>query len=174
MNKLKKTLSKKTESFFICHKFVTEQVLTLSPKSGILRIGKILNIYIMKKKIFFIAVALSAMAMMAFTSCSYVEEPLYDALYGVEQIPGPWTSSGYTIREVGWGEYEVCDVYTCKRYYLDSYTYYLHCLPEDVYPERCEPYYTPYRKEIHWRFYCRGRYPIVDVFTNGKYSGKGY
>ncbi len=127
----------------------------------------------MRQKKFFIAVlALSSMAMSAgFTSCTYIEEPLYGAIYGAEAIPGPWSNNGYSIEEIGWGEYRVFSAKTQTQWieYLNPMSFYYSSLPEGYWPERYEPYFAgPPKNELCWHVYCRQG--EVLIFKTGRYA----
>lgn len=51
------------------------------------------------KNFFMIILALSAMVM-SMSSCSYAAPYMDSPYYGAEEIEGPWSNNGYTIREM--------------------------------------------------------------------------
>ncbi len=124
-----------------------------------------------EKKFFMIILALSAMVM-SMSSCSYVAPYMDSPYYGAEEIEGPWSNNGYTIREIGWGEYEVIDIRSNTYWieYLDPFHYYEYCLPEGCWAEYYEPYYSTSKDELCWHVYCRGQFKEVLIFQSGKYA----
>lgn len=120
----------------------------------------------MNKKIFSLMLILTLSVISI--SCDRFESPVYNA----QAIPGPWSNSGYNIKEVGWGEYEIYE-YKSNTYwieYLDPFSYYESSVPDGCWAERYEPYFSTIKDELCWHVYCRGRYQEIFIYQNGKYA----